>query len=306
MDLNRVVTFVRVVESGSFTAAARTLHVPTSSVSRGVAKLEAELDVVLLERTTRKIALTDAGRAYYERAREAVAGLDEASALAAEASREPQGIVHLAAPPEMSGHLAAIIGMFVRRYPRIHVDVMTTARGAELVGAEVDVAIVLGKLEDSSLIVRRLGSSTARLFASPDYIARRGMPRAVADLARHDAVLFRGTAGRATWELAGPRGVERVEVRGALSADHVQFVMDAVIAGHGIGLVPERCPSHHAQGDSPLVPVLPKYGALGGVQSLVHPTRHLPRRVALLRDFLTEHLEATCNKVAIRSNGKAA
>src|SRR5512134_2331562 len=114
MDLNRVATFVRVVEAGTFTAAATRLHLPTSSVSRSVAKLEHELGVVLLERTTRKVSLTDAGRAYYERAREAVAGLDEATALAAEAAREPAGVVHLAAPPEMAGRLAALIGAFVR------------------------------------------------------------------------------------------------------------------------------------------------------------------------------------------------
>jgi DNA-binding transcriptional LysR family regulator len=104
MDLNRAATFVRVVEAGSFTAAAGALHVPTSSVSRSVSKLEHELGVTLLERTTRKLSLTDAGRAYFERARDAVAGLDEAGALAVDAAREPQGLVRIAAPPEMGGH----------------------------------------------------------------------------------------------------------------------------------------------------------------------------------------------------------
>lgn len=295
MDLNRVTTFLRVAETGSFTAAAKRLSLPTSSVSRSVAKLEHELGLILLERTTRHVALTDAGRAYYERAREAVAGLDEATMLAGDAAREPSGIVHVAAPPEMAAKLASAVGEFVRLHPRVHVDVITTVRGAELVGGEVDLAIVLGRLDDSSLIARRLGTTAYRLYAAPAYLERRAQPRTVADLARHDAVLYRGTAGRATWELAGPRGRETVEVKGPLSGDSYQFVLDAVIAGHGIGLVPEQCLAHvSATRAGPLVPVLPKHAAEGAVQSLVVPSRHIPKRVRLLRDFLVEHLLPAC------------
>ena len=291
MDLNRAATFVKVVEAGSFTAAASALRLPPSSVSRSVAKLEGELGVTLLERTTRKLALTDAGRAYFERAREAVAGLDEAGALALDAAREPQGVVRLAAPPEIGHHLAALVGELVRTYPRLQLDVTFTARGEELVGTQVDVAIVCGRLEDSSLIVKRLGTMPERLFAAPAYVERRGKPRTVADLARHDAVLFRG---QTTWELVGPRGKERVEVRGAVSGDHLSFVAEAVGLGLGVGLLPatarERAPD--------LVPLLPSYAAQGGLQSLVHPSRHLPHRVRLVRDFLTERLAAGCSKHA--------
>ncbi len=293
MDLNRVATFVRVVEAGSFTAAAKLLHLPISSVSRSVAKLEQELELVLLERTTRSITLTDAGRAYFERAREAMIGLDEATQLAGDAAREPSGVVHLAAPPELSGKLVSSLGAFVRRYPAIHVDLMTTVRGAELVGGEVDLAIVQGRLEDSELIARRLGVSMHRLFASTEYVARRGKPRTVAELARHDAVLYRGTGGRSTWELTGPRGVESVEMKGSLSSDSHQLVVALIHEGHGIGLVPEQF-LQRCQPAPALVPILPKWTAVGALQSLVHASRHLPRRVALLRDFLVEEMQA-CN-----------
>lgn len=289
MDLNRVATFIRVVEAGSFTSAAHRLHLPTSSVSRSVSKLEGDLGLVLLERTTRRISLTDAGRAYYERAREAVAGLDEATALAGDAAREPSGVVYLAAPPEMMAKLATVLGTFVRRHPKIHVETISTARGAELVGSEVDVAIVQGKLEDSALIQRRIGSTVHRLFAAPSYLEQRGKPRNLADLMRHDAVLFRGTAGRSTWELMGPRGPEQVEVRGPLSGDSYQFVTQAVAAGYGIGLIPEHCHGHMGV-STPLVNVLPKFTAIGSLQSLVHPSRHLPKRVMLLREHLAEAL----------------
>jgi DNA-binding transcriptional LysR family regulator len=293
MDLNRVATFVRVVEAGTFTAAAKRMAVPTSSVSRSVAKLEQDLGLVLLERTTRHVSLTDAGRTYYERAREAVAGLDEASVLAGEAAREPSGVVRLAAPPEMAGKLAGVLGTFVSRHPKIHVDVITTARGAELVGGEVDIAIVLGPLEDSALIVRRLGASMYALYGSRGYLERRGRPRSVADLARHDAVLYRN-GGRATWELTGPRGVRAVEVKGALSGDSFQFIIEAVAAGHGIGLFPEQCLFHQPNEATALERVLPEYAATGSVQSLVHPSRYLPKRVTLLREFLTAQLIPAC------------
>lgn len=298
MDLNRVATFVRVVEAGTFSAAATLLRLPASSVSRSVAKLEAELGIVLLERTTRRLSLTDAGRVYYERAREAVAGLDEATALAGEAAREPSGTVRIAAPPEVARRLAVVLGTFLRNHPKVHADVITTGRGAELVGAEVDIAIVVGRLEDSELIVRKLGATVYRLYAAPSYIDRRGQPRTVTDLPRHDAVLYRGTAGSSEWELLGPRGRETVTASGALSGDSHQFVLDAVLSGYGIGLIPEQLAAHASSSASTLVNVLPKFVSMGALQSLVSPSRHLPRRVTLLREFLAEHLLGGCGRSA--------
>jgi DNA-binding transcriptional LysR family regulator len=294
MDLNRVATFVRVVEAGTFTAAAARMHLPTSSVSRSVAKLEQDLGLTLLERTTRRVSLTDAGRVYYERAREAVQGLDEATQLAGEAASEPSGVVHLAAPPEMVGKLAQVLGSFVRRYPKLHVDVISTARGAEMVGAEVDIAFVTGRLEDSALIVRRIGTNVQRLFASESYLERRGRPRTVAELSKHDAVLYRGNAGLGTWELTGPRGTETVQVKGALSGDSHQFVYNAIAGGLGIGLLPEQYLSHLAPEAQPVLQVLPKFSTPGSLQSLVSPSRHIPKRVLLLREFLTEEFAKRC------------
>jgi len=296
MDLNRVVTFLRVVEAGSFTAAAKALSLPTSSVSRSVAKLERDLGIVLLERTTRSLALTDAGRTYYERAREAITGLDEAMTMAGEAASEPSGFVRIAAPPEMSGKLTAALGDFIERYPKIQVDVVTTARGAELIGAGVDLAIVLGRLEDSSLMVRRLGTTVYRLYASAAYLERHGHPRTVAELRQHNALLHRGDQGRATWELTGPAGTETVEVRGTLSGDSFQFVLQGVSAGHGIGLLPEQCMTMPEQGPERIVAVLPEFSAQGAVQSLVYASQHLPKRVRLLRDFLANEVRMECHR----------
>src|ERR1043166_6328089 len=134
MDLNRAATFLRVVETGGFTAAAGVLGVPTSSVSRSVAKLEQELGVVLLERTTRRVSLTEVGRAYFERVRDALTGLDEPTAAALDAAREPHGAIRIAVPADFAPVLAAQFAVFLRSYPRIRIEVAPSARPADQVG----------------------------------------------------------------------------------------------------------------------------------------------------------------------------
>jgi len=295
MDLNRATTFVRVVETGGFTRAAEVLGLPPSSVSRAVAKLEDDLGVTLLERTTRKIALTDAGRAFFERAREALAGLEEANDLALDAAREAYGVVRLAVPPAFGGKLGAVLAAFAERHPRVRIELTFTGRGAELVGDLVDVALAFGRLPDSSLVTRRLGESTNRLYASTAYVASRGRPRTIADLARHDAILSRAVAGEERWELRGPHGVERIDVRGRVVADHHQFQIDAAIAGSGIALLPTWVGDTLVR-EGKLVALLPRYSTTTPLHVLTHGGRHLPHRVALLRDFLVEHLSRVCGK----------
>jgi len=295
MDLNRATTFVRVVESGGFTRAAEMLGLPPSSVSRAVSKLEDDLGVVLLERTTRKIALTDAGRAFFERARDALAGLEEANDLALDAAREAHGVVRMAVPPEMGGKLGTLLGRFAERHPKVRIEVTFTGRGAELVGDLVDLALVFGRLPDSSLVTRRLGESTNRLYASVEYVKSRGKPRTIVDLGRHDAILSRGVAGEERWELRGPQGVERIDVRGRVVGDHMQFQLDAALAGSGIALLPTWIGDRYVA-EKKLVPILPKHSTTSPLHVLTFGGRHLPRRVALLRDFLVEELAQVCTE----------
>jgi DNA-binding transcriptional LysR family regulator len=291
MDLNRAATFLRVVESGGFTAAATALGLPTSSVSRSVAKLEEDLGVVLLERTTRRVALTEVGRVYFEQVREALAGLDEATAVALDAAREPQGLVRVAVPPDFAPALAPIVARFLRLHPKIQIELSASARAAELVGEHADLAIAFGRLPDSSLISRRIGETAHQLYAARSYLDARGRPRALAELARHDAILLRSGVSR--WELTGPRGVESVQVTGVVAADHLGFVIEATLAGLGISLLPAfSTVSHLASGA--LVPVLPKLSTTIQMQLLTHAVRRLPHRVALLRDFLAQQLTGAC------------
>jgi DNA-binding transcriptional LysR family regulator len=291
MDLNAVRILVEVVDRGSFTAAGRAIGLPTSSVSRRVAQLERDLGVPLLVRTTRKLAVTEAGRLYIERAREAVRSLTEAGAVAAEAGSEPRGRVRLTASSDTADFLAAMLVAFARLYPGIEVDVLLTSRSVDLVAESIDLAIRgRARMEDSSLIARRIGPSPVRLYAAPSYLAERGAPRRVRDLARHECVLYRAGEGVQRWTLDGPRGREAVEVRGQLSSDDIAFCRHAAIAGGGIALVPSVLAAP-AVAAGELAAVLPRHGLLSGGLYLVHAGgRALPRRVALLRDFLAQAL----------------
>jgi DNA-binding transcriptional LysR family regulator len=293
INLNQVGTFVRVVESGTFTAAATALGLPKSSISRGVAALEEALGVRLLQRTTRKLNLTEAGRQYFQQVRAALAGLDQANATIAEIGSEPRGTVRVTAPADFGeGLFSEIISAFITRYPRIQLDVVLTGRRVNLIEEGFDLAVRAGKLEDSTLVARKVASTALGLFAAPSYLQRRGRPKRFADLAKHDCVLHRSARGVFPWRLTGPRGPELVTVLGAAIADSFDFVRGLVKGGVGIGLLPELgLAGEVARGA--LVRVLPAYALRGGALYVVTPPlRHVPARVALLRAHLIDELSA--------------
>jgi DNA-binding transcriptional LysR family regulator len=289
-SVDRARLFVHVAEAGSFTAASRIAGLPKSSLSRAVAALERELGVRLIQRTTRRLQLTDAGRAYFETASRALAGLDEAAAVASQLQDTPRGTVRLTAPDIGVWLLPAPLAGFADSYPDVALDVAITQRIVDLVHEGVDLALRVGKLADTGLVARPLGLVRSGLFASRNYLERRGRPRSIADLARHDTVLFRAERGRAVWDLAGPAGRRQLAVRGVLSADDHQFVREAAAAGRGIALLPIfACsgPCAHPE----LVRVLGDYATAGTPLHLVYPSaRYLPKRVELLRDRLLAEL----------------
>jgi DNA-binding transcriptional LysR family regulator len=304
-DLNHVAVFARVVETGSFTAAATALGLPKSSVSRSVSRLELELGVRLLQRTTRTVHLTDAGHAYHERVSRALSGLDEAQAAVSEMQATPSGMVRVTAPVDIGvSMLSGLVARFVRKNPNIHVELLLTGRLLNLVEEGVDLAVRAGKLDDSSLVARKVGTLESRLLAAPTYLRRRGTPKTVPALAGHDCILFRGRRGRAAWELTGPKGAERVEVAGSVSADDFGFVRQMLLAGSGIGLVPWTTCAQDIERDR-LVRILPDYAAPGGALHVVYPSaRFVPQRVALLRDFLVEGLLERSTTCTARDAGR--
>jgi DNA-binding transcriptional LysR family regulator len=288
MDLNHVSVFVQVVDKGGFTAAAEAVGLPKSSISRSVARLEQDLGVTLLRRTTRSVTLTDAGKVYYERARAAVQQLVEAGDVASDAGDEPRGLIRLTAPADFTGHLfAEPLARFLAAYPKIELDLILTGRHVDLVAEGIDLAVRAGRLADSSLIAKKVASSELGLFASTAYVERRGKPKKLADLVRHDCIVYRGNT---RWTLEGPRGNESVDVTPKLRCDELGFAIQAVALGVGVAMLPTVGPPQIE--DRKLVRILPELAQGGGALYLVHPPmRHLPRRVALLRDFLFEELK---------------
>lgn len=292
-DLGLVAVFVKVVELESFTAAATALGLPKSSVSRSVTQLEEGLGVRLLQRTSRKLSLTDAGRGFFDRVREPLNGVVDAMGTAADSSRTPAGTIRFTAPPDM-GHalLGAPLAEFVRKYPQIRVDLTLTSRVVDLVQERFDLALrATERLEDSSLVARRLGGPQLGLFASAAYLKRRGTPTTVAELEDHDCVLFRAHDGRAVWRLRGPNSSESVNVSGAINVDDMAFVRRVVVEGAGIGLLP-------GLRERELVHLLPDHSLEAtAVLYLVMPSgKHVPARVTLLRDFLVERLKTACTE----------
>jgi DNA-binding transcriptional LysR family regulator len=291
MDLNRAAIFVRVVAEGGFTAAARTLRLPKSSVSRAVTLLEEELGARLLQRSTRQLHLTDAGKTFYERVAPALTGVEEAAAAVVDAQDELRGPIRITAPLDAGVWLLGpLVGRFVLQHPGVFVDVVLTGRVVDLVSEGFDFGLRASPLRDSSLVARKLAPISVSIYAAPAYLARRGTPQSMAELAQHDCVLFRPDRGRATWKLRGPGGEESVDVIGRVGADDFFFVQRMVSQGVGIGLLPSfLCQT--AVGAGELTRVLPEHSIVGGQFHLAYPSaRHLPHRAAAFRDFLVEAL----------------
>ncbi|HKU37893.1 MAG TPA: LysR family transcriptional regulator [Polyangiales bacterium] len=294
MDYNDIPVFVRVVETNSFTRAADSLGVQKSSVSRSIARLESELGVRLLQRTTRQLGLTDAGQSFYERVRGALHGFDEASALVRELGGEPRGLIRLTAMPGSGSFgLPEAVASFTRQYPAITVEVELTSRVVDLVREGFDLAVRAGRLADSTLIARKLETSPFALFAAPAYFKRRARPRSAADLAEHECVLFRGRSGRASWTLLHDDAEEVVEVHGTVSSDETDFALRAAVAGAGITpLAPQLAKDAVLRGE--LEQVLPGFHLRGSELHVVLPSAtFVPARVTLLRDHLVREIAAT-------------
>jgi len=290
MDYNDIPLFVRVVETHSFTAAAEALGREKSSISRAIARLESDLGVRLLQRTTRKLALTDAGQAFYERVRASVNGVEEAASAVRELGNEPRGVIRATAPPDAHIFgLGEVLAEFLERYPQIHIDMSLSARHVDLVSEGFDLAVRAGKLTDSSLVARRIGSTDLALFAAPKYLDRRGRPRTIRDLDAHDMIILKQRS-QPTWTLTGPEGAVTVELRGRITGDDMSFLTRAAAGGAGIALLP----AIHARGPAErgeLELVLPNYTVEGGALHVVLPSASfVPSRVALFRDFLVERL----------------
>jgi DNA-binding transcriptional LysR family regulator len=297
MDWSRVPVFLKVVDQGSFTAAAKSLGVPKSTASRAVTSLEKELETQLLQRTTRSLELTEAGRAFYERAKAARAALEEAQAEVGHATDDASGVVRLSLPND-AYPMSDLLAMFAQAHPSIHVEVVVTNRQVHLVEEGVDLALRAGRLDDSSLVARKLATSDLGLFAMPEYLRKHPAPKDVEALAQHELILFRGRQGKARLRLTRKNTEHEVTVRGRLSVDDFGFMRALVARGAGIGLLPIFMTSACVKKGAPAFErVLPEWSVSGGGVHLVMPaSKYVPARVRLLADFIAGNFtHSTCS-----------
>lgn len=293
MDLNLLTVFEAVARTSSFSAAAAELRVPKSSVSRGIARLEAELRSQLLYRTTRKVALSADGTALYDRLAPLLESVKTVLGDLPEREELPSGELRVTAPVDLGALLLAeVVTRYAARYPAVTVHLNLTNRVVDLVAEGFDMGLrVAARLRDSTLLARKVAPIVTQLFASPVYLARRGTPRTPADLATHEWVSF-GPAG--TWfRLEGPRGSGvTIAPRGRVSCDDLVFLRETLRAGAGIGMLPAFVAEADVAAGA-LVRILPRHERRVGHLYAVSPaSRHLPRKVTAFRDVLLEVLKA--------------
>lgn len=291
-ELEEVETFLKVAELGGVTRAARRLRVPKSTVSRRLARLEEKLGATLIQRTTRELTLTDVGVAYREQAALALEALASANEAVRAQQDAPRGHLRVTAPVDIGVlTMADLVAEFARLYPEVTVEMILTERKMDLVAEGIDLAVrAASALPDSTLVARRLSGTEISLYASPEYLAERGEPTSVADLASHDLIAQRSTRGRARLTLTGPDGeTESVDARVSLTATDFLFAHKLASLGRGIAVLPDifaRCPAS-------LRGVLPGWVIGRGGVFVVHPgARLLPARTRVFREFLIERFEA--------------
>ena len=285
--------FVHVAQSGSLSAAARQMGMTPSAASKQVAKLEDRLGVRLLNRTTRRLALTEEGRAYLERARRLLDDLAETEQAVADLGGGARGTLRLDLPTAFGRlFVSPLIPSFLAANPEVRIDVSFNDRFVDLVGEGIDLAVRIGELVDSSLIARRLFANRRVVCATPDYFARHGRPAVPRDLVGHNCIVYTYRATRYEWRFRGPGGREQlVRVAGNYEANNAEAISDALVAGQGVGLQPLWLVGRDLASGR-LEEVLTDYHAPDSSGHIVYPPgRHLSAKVRRFIDHLVAGLD---------------
>ncbi|MFN7134245.1 MAG: LysR substrate-binding domain-containing protein [Myxococcales bacterium] len=292
MDLNELLVFARVVQAGSFTGAARVLRMPKSTVSRKVTALEERVGAQLLQRTTRKLALTDVGSAFYEHCARIVAEIEQAERAVSHAQSAPRGRLRVTTPLTFS-YIGPLVATFAERHPQVDVEIVCTDRKVDLLDEGFDLAIRAGPLDDSTLVARRVGTIERLVVAAPRYLKAHGVPRAPNELEQHVCLQFGAGRERDRWVLhAGGRTAE-VPIRPRLSINEPDLLRAVTVAGAGVALLPDiHCAADLEAGR--LTRLLEGWSSSPTpVHALYPPTRHLPPKVKVFVSLLRERWEAS-------------
>ena len=298
MDRNELVIFVRVVQAGSIRAAAEQLGMPKSTVSRKLIELEERLEARLIQRTTRKLGLTDIGRIYYDHGARIVTDIESAERAVRSQHETPRGLLRVTAPLNIA-FLGPIISTYLARYPEVRLELSANARVVDLIEEGFDVGIRVGPLLDSSLMAKPLGAAQWVLVATPTYLHQRGRPRSPSDLTRHDCLLF---GSQASLLLSRSDETEKVTLYPRLLVTDMDVLENALLSGLGIAAMPKfLCEA--ALRDLRLDAVLPDWQLPSTTVHIVYPSRrHLSPTVRSFIDHLASSaglpIEDKCRRAA--------
>lgn len=291
LDLNALMLFHEVVKGGSLAAACERLDVPRSTLSRRLIQLEKDLGSLLMKRSTRKLAPTDLGIAVQQHCLRIA---QEAEAIRQETARmvtQLQGTLRVALPIEFgSAWLGKAISDFAVQYPEIALDIDVSGRMVDLIDESYDIALTFGRPAPSRITLRRLGSLTSGIYASPDYLADRGMPRSLDDISRHDCVVTKLQLREGLWRFRNSSGQRSVTLNSRLRVNSIRLARELVLAGTGLGVLPHMmCTRHLANGS--LVRVLPSWSSPAlPIYALILSRTRVPKKTRIFLDFIAEAL----------------
>ena len=299
MDLLRALgTFVRIVETGSFSAVARESNTNHSAVTRLIGQLEAHFGVRLFHRTTRRLSLTDDGESLLGQARHVLEVTTELEDSLRRNRRLPTGKVRVGLPVGAAMLLTSPFAALLARYPGLALDLVVRDTFDDLVEERLDLALRMGQPPDAALVTRAVGSFGYATVAAPTYLERHGAPAVPTDLLRHACIVHDTGATSAHWRDTGPDGSADIEVSGAFRANDSEIVRQAVLAGHGIGRLPEAMVLNDIL-SARLYRLLPDFPSERRQAFLIYPSRqHVPPRTRLVIDFLVERFVALDKRLA--------
>jgi len=291
-SLSDIAVFVQVVNDGSFTKAADRLELSRSVVSKYVTRLEEQLGARLLNRTTRRLSLTEAGRIFYERSRRGLEDIEEARAEVSRLQEEPRGVLRINSPMSFGIlHLAPALPEFLASYPEISIDMNLDDRKVDVIEEGYDVSVRITDLPDSSLVARRLGPCRHVVVASPTYLEKHGTPLVPDDLRDHNIISYQYQASGADWHFLGPdKKPVSVSVSGSMQMNNSLALREALLNGFGITRTPTFVVGDDIEAGR-LVPVLRKFQTLEVSIYLVYPQRrHLSPKVRSFVDFIAARI----------------
>jgi DNA-binding transcriptional LysR family regulator len=292
--LDGIAAFARVVDSGSFSAAARRLNISKSAISAHVQRLEERLGVRLLNRTTRRLSLTEAGAAYHRHCTRIIAEAEAGEQAAGALQREPRGMLRISAPDSFGWmHVAPAVPAFLKRYPGLAIDINLSLAYADLIDEGLDLAIRIGALEDSALIVRRLASSRRAICASPAYLKQHGTPNHPRDLADHNCLCTSLKTWGDQWRFARKRGEVTVNVSGSFRTNNAEMLRAAALDGVGIVELPTWAVTEELRGGRLRRLLIGWEGPVSTIHAVYPGNRLMSMKVRAFVDHLARHFGRT-------------